>query len=288
MPPRTACEQALELGEGTCGRPRAGAARDPTIWDGRLRPTAAGCRSCKPFTRLTWDNAAQLGPQTARRLGVQGRRRGRARGERRHTERAGASVEVVPAHAEESIQVHVGHGPHARAGRTGTGVGFDAYRLHNPRRAVARGRPRAAKDRPARGARLDTSIHTAWRSATSPASRASGAVPSTGKRTASTQTACRCSHRALSEDAWGLVIDLNACIGCSVCTFACQAENNIPVVGKDQVVAGRAMHWMRVDHYEKGAGTTLSTCTSQFPAPNTSAPCEAGCVRSAPCTATRA
>jgi molybdopterin-containing oxidoreductase family iron-sulfur binding subunit len=192
----------------------------------------------RSFTKLTWDNAALLSRATAARLGV-------ATGDVM-TARAGPHAVDVPVwvsngQADDVVTLPLGCGRRA-AGRVGNGVGFDAYAL------LREGAFTAPVSLTKTGRKHDFAVtqheidqHGRELARTTPIGRAVAKPP---------------AHPSLYPPfaspvhAWAMSIDLDTCIGCNACTIACQAENNIPVVGKAQVAAGREMHWIRVDRYE--------------------------------------
>ncbi|HEX6003263.1 MAG TPA: 4Fe-4S dicluster domain-containing protein [Burkholderiales bacterium] len=220
---------------------------DPSVRDGEFANNAWLQELPRPDSKIAWDNAALIAPGSARQLGVtSGEVVEIAAGE----QRIAAPVWLLPGQAEGVVTLALGYG-RERAGHVGNGVGFNAYRLRTSGAlwhaagvvlrktgrthdfAVAQPHGRMEGREPVRR-------HTIadWRA---------GRVPAREPPPPSLYPEWRYdSYR------WGMAIDLGACIGCNACTIACQAENNIPSVGKLQVALGREMHWIRVDRYYDG------------------------------------
>ncbi len=226
---------------------------DPTIWDGRFANNGWLQETPKLLTKLTWDNAALVSASTAERLGV-------GNGDVVKWSVGGrdvrASIWITPGHAGDAVTLHLGYG-RSHTGRVGQGTGFNAYRLRTSRHpwhvagvaAVRTGHrvPLASTQEHhsmegrhlVRAATLDV-FHE------DPAfAEHMGHKPPAG-------LSLYPEHK-YEGYAWGMAIDLNTCIGCNACVAACTAENNVPVVGKQEVLRGREMHWIRVDRYYEGS-----------------------------------
>jgi MoCo/4Fe-4S cofactor protein with predicted Tat translocation signal len=248
---------------------------DPTLYDGRFANNGWLQELPKPITRITWGNVAVVSPETARALNV-------SLGDYAHGGEHGgfyqsmvelrldgrtvtAPVWIMPGHADGAVTVWLGNG-RTHAGRVAQGVGFDAYRLRTSGQPwFAPGLQMAVRrDLPTQLVACVQEHHL---------------MENRDVVRSATLTEYQKDPRAVSEKErdrrleplgkgripltlyepfeyprrrWGMSIDLTTCVGCAACVVACQAENNIPVVGKEQVAAGREMHWIRIDHYAAG------------------------------------
>jgi MoCo/4Fe-4S cofactor protein with predicted Tat translocation signal len=237
---------------------------DPGLWDGRFANNAWLQELPRPLTKLTWDNAALISPATAERLGVQNEQvvelhfRGRA---------VEAPVYILGGQPENSVTIHLGFG-RRRGGNVLTNTGFNAYQIR-PSEAMWFGSGLEVRPTGKRYRLATTQDHFSLegrplvRSATAavyaenPAFAMEfehGIHPSNGEEEQGLvpKPPSMYPEHPYDDNAWGMTINLNACNGCNACVVACQSENNVPVVGKDEVLTGREMHWLRVDRYFAG------------------------------------
>jgi len=220
---------------------------DPAVDDGEFSNNAWLQELPRPLTSLTWDNAALIAPATAARVRVTDGDVVRLTVDGRTLD---APILILPEQAEGVITLPLGYGRSA-AGSVGDAVGFNAYSL----------RTRAAMHGPVEVQLTRTGLrHTfALRQREvdmhdrEPVREIRPGQPA--QQTENLPQVSLYPEREYTEYKWGMSIDLNTCIGCGACTVACQAENNIPVVGKEEVIRGRSMHWIRVDRYRTGTRT---------------------------------
>jgi Fe-S-cluster-containing dehydrogenase component len=250
-------------------------APDASTHDGRYANNAWLQELPRPLTKITWDNAVLLAPALAARQGL-------ANGDVVELRRADASVSgpvfILPGHPDGAVTISLGYG-RSRAGRVGDGHGFDAYALR--RADAAWFAPGLTLRKTGRRSSLATTQHhhsmegrDIVRVATLADFRRNPRAGGASKRPNGTL------YEPFAYDGykWGMTIDLGACIGCNACTIACQAENNIPTVGKAQVALGREMHWIRVDRYYDGAPDAPRTHFQPVPCMQCQrAPCEVVC-----------
>jgi len=250
---------------------------DQSVLDGSFANNAWLQEIPRSASKLTWDNAAYLSPRTAARLNVSN---GAEIEIRRGSRSVRAGVWILPDHADDCLTLPLGYG-RERAGPIGNAVGFNAYLLRTldaPWHAAVAVRPTGARWP------FVTTQHHAQMEGRHILRTASVEEFARNPRFATAEASERIPDHTLYPDyphnsyQWGMVIDLNACIGCNACTIACQAENNIPVVGKEEVSRGREMHWIRVDRYYSVYGDRVATDFQPVPCMQCErAPCELVC-----------
>ena len=217
-----------------------------------------------PITKLTWDNAALISPAAAKRLRVE-------TGDILKLSIGDRSVEIaaleLPGHADDSISVAVGYG-RTHVGSVGRQVGVDIYSLITSDAARFRSGVsvvNTGKKYPlavtqehgaleGRGADITRQATVEEWNQNSEAN-SPDYFKKMGIDAHAPQNFSLYTNPPLDDvHAWGMAVDLNTCTGCSACMVACQAENNIPIVGKEQVINGREMHWIRTDRYFASEG----------------------------------
>ena len=257
--------------------------RDPTIYDGQFSNNGWLQELPKPMTKLTWDNAILIGPKMAQRLNI-------ATEDVVELELNGKKVQgpvwIQAGHPDNSVTVTLGYG-RTRAGRVGTAQGFNAYALRTTAAPYTASGVKITKT----GATYKLASTQGYQSMDTP----DGAHRPLVRET--TLEEYRKEPTFAKEDevpkdltlyepypydkedyAWGMTIDLNSCVGCNNCMLACQSENNIAVVGKEQVVIGRHMHWIRVDAYYQGDRDNPKAFFQPVPCMQCeNAPCEVVC-----------
>jgi len=259
--------------------------RDPTIYDGQFSNNGWLQELPKPMNKLVWDNAVLIGPKMAERLQIKVEDVVELE---LNGKKVTGPVWIQAGHPDNSVTVTLGYG-RKRAGRVGTAQGFDAYALRTsaaPWTAtgvqirktgesykLASTQGYQTMDTPDGGHRplvRETTLEDYLKRPNFAAEE--GEEPAPGL------TLYKPYPYKEEDYAWGMAIDLNSCVGCNNCMLACQSENNIAVVGKEQCVIGRHMHWIRVDAYYQGDRDNPKAYFQPVPCQQCeNAPCEVVC-----------
>ena len=256
---------------------------DPSVYDGRFTNNSWLQELPNPLTKITWENVALISPKTAARLGLNQKKgsdddfAGGAQGTSFLNTRGGnqfadlvkvtfqggtiakdVPVWIQPGQPDDVVTLYMGYG-RTRAGQVGTGLGYNAFDvLRSDAMSYGTGDIKATGDSVNIAS---TQIHFNMEGRDILRVRDVADLEKYSKEDHQHDEYDKTMYESARKDfqelynknhRWGMTIDLNNCVGCNACVIACQSENNIPVVGKEQVERSREMHWMRIDTYFSG------------------------------------
>ncbi len=234
---------------------------DQTVYDGRFANNSWLQEIPSHMTKLTWDNAANIGVATAKKLGV-------ATGDLVRVTHGGGEITlpvfVTPGQAAGTAAIPLGYGRTA-AGHVGSGVGVNAAAIRPADLSLILAGAKMEKVRGRKKLATTQAQYLIDNIGMQGRARRTAALVREGEFEAYRRDPAGALHGShhpplvnlwkelsTSGHAWGMATDLGKCTGCNACLAACQAENNIPVVGPDEVARGRGMHWIRIDRYFSG------------------------------------
>jgi molybdopterin-containing oxidoreductase family iron-sulfur binding subunit len=256
---------------------------DPSTWDGRYANNAWLQELAKPLTKLVWDNAALVSPRTWEKYKL--RKDSVIELKTADGRKIEAPVYLMPGQPDDCIGLTLGYG-RERAGVVGSNIGYNAYKIlpssgvgfitgvslsatKKHYRLVTTHNHWSMESRNLVHAKIFDHLnmpegHAAGKSSEADAKEHETKQESdeelvdkmrgfkeTGEPVIGLFPDYKYNKETI-DNRWAMSIDTTACIGCNACVIACQAENNIPVVGKDRCAEGREMHWLRIDRYYKG------------------------------------
>ena len=203
-----------------------------------------------PVSKVTWDNFAAIAPKYAEKLGIK-------EGDVLKVSSGNHTIELPvllqPGQAQQTVSVALGYG-RTLSGKVGSGVGKNAFPFHIFKNGTFQSAAPATISTTGDVYVLaQTQTHHSYEGRNiireTTFNKYSKDPSSANGHGAEHKTYTLWNEYNRPQYNWVMAIDLNACTGCGACVVACNAENNIPVVGRDEVRRRREMHWIRIDRY---------------------------------------
>jgi MoCo/4Fe-4S cofactor protein with predicted Tat translocation signal len=287
LPPKTVAVNAAFLSQPSAAPASQGSLEisilpDPSVYDGRFTNNGWLQELPNPLSKITWDNVAMVSPNTARRLNINrsadnseqagggqpiafvNSKGGNLTSDLVKLKYQGAEVSkpvpmwISPGQPDDVITIYMGYG-RTRAGKIGNGIGYNAFDVRRSDamnwgagEITATGETTMIASSQTHFNMEGRDLLRTWDVEEFEKDPTIGHQHDEYPKSFYEPAAKEYAEQYAKNHKWGMAIDLNSCVGCNACVLACQAENNIPVVGKEQVERSREMHWLRIDAYFGG------------------------------------